>query len=131
MLIKLTTKTEVKEMGEKKKKNKLKKTAEQVKIIIINGFLESLLLVSFPLQGVTVHLASLRCPPTLHWSLDLLGGQLRLYSGPTLVRSCLQCPHLSELVCFLSWELSVSFNMFCRHGVCLVDLVDLTCSLYS
>ena len=77
MLIKLTTKTEVKEMVGRKKK-KLKKTAKQVKIIIINGFLESLLSVSFPLQVVTVHLATLRCPPKLHWSLDLLWGQLKL-----------------------------------------------------
>jgi len=27
--------------------------------------------------GVTVYLASLGCPPTLCWSLDLLWGQLR------------------------------------------------------
>ena len=41
---------------------------------IMNGFLESLLLASFPSLGATVYLTSLRCPPTLHWSLDLLGG---------------------------------------------------------
>ena len=41
---------------------------------IMNGFLESLLLASFPSLGATVYLTSLRCLPTLHWSLDLLGG---------------------------------------------------------
>ena len=35
------------------------------KIRIINIFLESLLSESFPLLGVTVHLTSLGCPPTL------------------------------------------------------------------
>ena len=32
---------------------------------------------------------------------------------------------------FLLWELSVSFYIFHRHGICLVDHVDLICSLYS
>ena len=44
---------------------------------------------------------------------------------------CLQCPQLSELVRFLLWELSISVYIFYRHGVCLVDHVDLICSLYS
>ena len=42
-----------------------------------NVFLGSLLSESFPSLGVTVHLTSLGCPPTLCWSLDLLWGQLR------------------------------------------------------
>ena len=46
-----------------------------------------------------------------------------------LLCSCLQCPQLSELVCFLLWELT--FYIFHRHRVCLVDCVDLICSLYS
>ena len=29
------------------------------------------------------------------------------------------------------WELSVSFYIFHRHSICLVDCVDLICSLYS
>ena len=62
---------------------------------------------SFPLPGVTVHLTYLGCPPTLQWSLDLLWGQLRLWSGPTPACSCLQCPQLSELVHFLLWALNV------------------------
>ena len=45
--------------------------------------------------------------------------------------SCLQCPQLSELVRFLLWELSMTFYIFHRHRVCLVDRVDLICSLYN
>ena len=45
--------------------------------------------------------------------------------------SCLQYPQLSELVCFLLWELSVTFYIFHRHRVCLVNHVDLICHLYS
>jgi len=36
------------------------------KIRIINVFLESLLSESFPVLGITVHLTSLECPPTLY-----------------------------------------------------------------
>ena len=32
---------------------------------------------------------------------------------------------------FLLWALSMAFNIFHRHRVCLVDCVDLICSLYS
>ena len=45
--------------------------------------------------------------------------------------SCLQCPQLSELVLFVLWELSMTFYIFHRHAVCLVDCVDLICILYS
>ena len=45
--------------------------------------------------------------------------------------SCLQCPQLSELVCLLLWQLSVSFCIFHRHRVCLADRVDFICSLSS
>ena len=45
--------------------------------------------------------------------------------------SCLQCPQLSELVYFLLWELSMTFYIFHSHRGCLVDHVDLICSLYS
>ena len=80
---------------------------------------------------VTVHLTSLGCPPTLFWSLDLLWGQLRFYSGPTPLYSCFQRPQLSELVHLLLWELSTPFYTYHRHRVCLDDRVDLTCSLSS
>ena len=59
------------------------------------------------------------------------GGSSDSDFGPTAVCSCLQCPQLSELVHFLLWELSVTFYIFHRHRVCLVDRVDLICSLYS
>ena len=61
---------------EKKKSKRIYRTSKKIRII--NVFLESLLLASFPSLGVTVHLTSLGCPPTLCWSLDLLWGQLRL-----------------------------------------------------
>ena len=86
---------------------------------------------SLSLTGSHSHLTSLGCPPTLCWSLDLLWRLLRFQSGPAPVSSCLQCPQLSELVCFLLWELSMSFYTFHRHRVCLVDHVDLICSLNS
>ena len=44
---------------------------------------------------------------------------------------CLQCPQLSELVHFILWECSVTFYIFCRHRICLVDHVDLIHSFYS
>ena len=84
---------------------------------MINFSLEPLLSDPFPLLGVTVHLTSLGCPPKLCWSLDLLWGQLKFSSGPTSVFSCLQCPQLSELVCFLLWEHSMCFYIFHRHRV--------------
>ena len=37
----------------------------------------------------------------------------------------------AELVHFLLWELSMSFYIFHRHRICLVDHVDLIWSLYS
>ena len=49
---------------EKEKKSKeIYRTSQNIRII--NVFLESLLSESFPSLGVTVHLTSLGCPPTL------------------------------------------------------------------
>jgi len=64
--------------GEKEKKRRknskrIYRTSQNIRIT--NVFLESLLWESFPSLGVTVHLTSLGCPPTL--ILDLLWGQLR------------------------------------------------------
>ena len=103
------------------KKKKISKRIYRTtqKIRIVNVFLESLLSESFPSLEVTVHLTSLGCPPRM------------LISGPTPICSCLQCPQLSELVCSLLWELSMTFYIFRRHRVCLVDRVDLICSLSS
>ena len=111
---------------EKKNSKRIYRTSQNIRIT--NVLLASLLSESFPSLGVTVHLTSLGCPPTLCWSLDLLWRQLRFLSGPTPVCSCLQCPQLSELVRFLLWELSMSFCIFHRHRVCLVNRVDLICS---
>ena len=64
--------------GEKEKRKKRKRSYRASQNIrIINAFLESLLSECFPSLGVTVHLTSLGCPPTLRLSLDLLWGQLR------------------------------------------------------
>ena len=118
-------------IGKKKEKKSKRIYRASQNIRIRNIFLKPLLLEFFPLLGVTIHLIFLGCPPTLCWSLDLLWGQLRFQSGPTPVYSSLQCPQRSELVHFLLWELSLSFYIFHRHRVCLVDCVDLICSLYS
>jgi len=47
------------------------------------------------------------------------------------VCSCLKHPQLSELVRFLLWGLSMTFYIVHTHRVCLVECVDLICSLYS
>ena len=115
--------------AEKRKKKKLKRiyrTSQNIRIIIV--FLESLLSESFPLLGVTVHLTSLGCPPTLCCSLDLLWGQLRFKSGP--VRSYLQLPQLLETSVF-SFVGALKDLLYIPDTVCLVDCVDLICSLYS
>jgi len=49
---------------EKRKKNPKEYRTSQ-KIRIIHVFLESLLSESFPALGITVHLTSIGCPPTL------------------------------------------------------------------
>ena len=86
---------------------------------------------SFPSLGVTVHLTSLRCPPTL----PLISGpavgtaQILIWSHsavflppmPTAIRTSV----------FSLWELSMTFYIFHRHRVCLVDCVDLIYSLYN
>ena len=102
----MTTTTEE---GKKRKKKIQKNLLSMSKHKNNKCFSESLLSESFPMLGVTAHLTSLGGPPTLCWFLDLLCGQLRVYSGPCPVCSCLQCPQLSELVLFLLWELSVAF----------------------
>ena len=51
--------------GKKEKKipERIYRTSQNIRII--NVFLESLLSESFPWLGITVHLTSLGCPPTL------------------------------------------------------------------
>ena len=60
MPIKSTTTTE---WEKEKKSKKIYRTSQNIRII--NVFLESLLLESFPSLGITVHLTSLGCPPTV------------------------------------------------------------------
>ena len=120
---------EKREREKRKKSKRIYRTSQNIRII--NVFLESLLSESFSVLGTTVHLTSLGCLPTLYWSLYLLWGLLRFYSGPTPVCSCLQCPQLSEPVRFLLWKLSMTFYTFPRHRVCLVDHVNFICRLHS
>ena len=121
---------EVGKIREKEKKSRSNSRASQ-NMRIITVFLEPLLSAFFPSLWVTVHVASRGCSLLRGWSLDLLWGQLRLWSGPPPLCSCLQCPQLSELVHFLLWQLSMAFDIFHRDRVCLVDRVHLICSLYS
>ena len=78
-----------------------------------------------------VHLTSLGCPPTLCWSLDLFveAAQILIWS-----HSYVFLPPISTAIrtsVFSLWELSMTFYIFHRHRVCLVDHVDLICRLYS
>jgi len=61
--IKLTTTKEGEKQKRKKKLKRIYRTSQKIRII--NVFLESLLSEFFPLLGVTVHLTSVGCPPTL------------------------------------------------------------------
>jgi len=63
--IKSTTTTEGEKAG-KKQKTKNKRVCRTSQKIRINVFLEFLLSESFPMLGITVHLTSLGCPPTLY-----------------------------------------------------------------
>ena len=112
----------------KKKSKRIYRTSQNIRII--NVFLESLLSEWFPLLGVTVHLTSLGCPPTLLISGPAVGAaQILIWSN-----SCVFLPPVSTAIrtsAFSLWELSVSFYIFHRHRVCLVEHVDLICSLYS
>ena len=76
MPIKSTTTTK----GEKgfKKCKRIYRTSQKIRIM--NVFLESLPSESSAALGITVHLISLGCPPTLCWSLDLRWGLLLLLS---------------------------------------------------
>ena len=61
----LDTRLGVGTQKEKKRKKYKRIYRTNKKIRTINVFLESLLSESFPSLGVTVHLTSLGCPPTL------------------------------------------------------------------
>ena len=117
--------------GGRKRKNEKnpKESTEQVKTII-NVFLESLLSESFPLLGVMSTSLPQEALQHCAYLWTCCGGS----SDSNLVQlmcSCLQCLQLSELVHFLLWELSMTFYIFHRHRVFLVDCVDLIFILYS
>ena len=57
--------TTIKNVTEEKKEKTFERIYRTSQNIIIDVFLESLLSESFPSLGVTVHLTSLGCPPTL------------------------------------------------------------------
>ena len=60
--------------GKEKEKQSKRIYRTSQKIRIINVFLESLLSESFPMLGLTVHLTSLGCPPTLYYLWTCCGG---------------------------------------------------------
>ena len=69
--------------------------------------------------------------PRLSFNTVLVSGSAVGEFGPTPVHCCSQCPQLSKLMCFLLWEPSMSFYIVHRHRVCLVERVNLICTLYS
>ena len=117
---------------EKRKEKKIQKNLQNKSKHKNNEcFLESQLSESFPSLGVTVHLTSLGCPPTLSLISEPAVGaaQILIWSY-----SCVFLPPMSTAIrtsAFLLWKLSMSFYKFHRHRVCLVDHVDLIYSLYS
>ena len=70
-----------------------------------------------PSNNVLIPGSAVRAAQSLSWSASLC--------------SCLHYSPLSELVWFLLWELSITFYIFHRHRVCLIDRMDSICSLYS
>ena len=60
-----------KKRGKRKKSKRIYRTNQNIRIM--NVFLESLLSESFLSLGVTVHLTSLGCPPTLQLSGPAVG----------------------------------------------------------
>ena len=72
---------------------------------------------------------TLQCWGGLVPGLDV--GTAQTLSGPSPAFDCLQWPQLPELECFILWKHSLSFNIFYRQRVCLVDCGNLICSLDS
>ena len=123
MPIKSTTITEGGKGGGRKKSRRIYRTSQNIRIINVLRDL------SLTRCHRPPHLP--RMPSNTMLISGFVVGQLRFQCGPTPVCFCLQGPQLSELVRFLLWELSMTFYIFHRHRVCLVDCVDLICSLYS
>ena len=93
----------------------------------MNVFLESLLSESFLSLGVTVHLTSLGCPPTLQLSRPAVGAaQILIWSYSSVF-----LPPMPTAVRTSAFSFVGAINVLHRHRVCLVDHVDLICNLYS
>ena len=114
---------------EEKNSKRIYRTSQKIRII--NVFLESLL------SRVLSH-AAIHSPPYL----PRMPSNTVLISGPAVGAAqiliwsypCGFLPPMSTAIrasVFSLWELSMAFYIFHRHKVCLVDCVDLICSLYS
>ena len=128
MPIKSTTTTEGEEKGKKKKSKRIYRTSQKIRIINVFWVI-AIRVLSLPES---------HSPPYLPWipsnTADLwtcFGGNSDSNLSPTPVYSCLQCPQLLELMDFLLWALLMTFYIFHRPRVYLIDHVDLICSLYS
>ena len=112
----------------KKKSKSIYRTSQKMRII--NVFLESLLSESFPSLGVPVyHLPRMPSNTVLVSEPAVGAAQILIWSY-----SCVFLPPMSTAIrasVFSLWELSMTFYIFHRHRVCLVECVDLICSLYS
>jgi len=128
--IKSTTTTErgTKDKNRKKKSKRIYRTSQNIRII--NIFLESLLSESFPQLGVTVHLASLGCRPTLLIS----GPAVRAAQILSCSYSCVFSPPVSTAIrtSAFSFVGALSDLLYIPQTQSLPsDPVDLICCLYS
>ena len=118
MPIKLTTTPE----GGRKRKKKSKRiyrTSQNIRII--NVCLESLLSEYFPALGVTVHLTSLGCPPTLLISGPAVGTpQVLIWSY-----SCVFLPPMSTAVRASAFSFVGALNDLCVFFFLLFFLLTL------
>jgi len=115
--------------GKKRKKSRCNFRTNQNINIIMFSWNSAVSILSLAVSHSPPHL--LRMPSNTGLVSGPAVGAAQTLIGPVPVCSCLQCPQLPELLFFLLWEFSLSFYIFHRHGVCLVDTVDLICSLYN
>ena len=117
--------------GEEKRKtksNRIYRASENIRLLSFS-WVTAVRVLSLAGSHSTPHVARMHSSTLLISRPAVGAAQILIWSY-----SCvffLQCPQLSELVRFLLWGLSISFYIFHRHRVCLVDHVDLICSLYS
>ena len=117
--------------GEEKRKtksNRIYRASENIRLLSFS-WVTAVRVLSLAGSHSSPHLPRMPSNTVLVSGLAVAAAHILIWSY-----SCvffLQCPQLSELVRFLLWGLSISFYIFHRHRVCLVDHVDLICSLYS